>query len=331
MNKFDEIYQDLETIDRKMQRGDCLSPEEVKFYRAWVIPDYLPSPYNLGTIRIGGITFTSTSAKGKLSYFQPAQGKKDARFLFTPKDLKEIPEQNKQMKATLASMGTVFVCLPPRLTEFQRRAIAYQEFLFSYAAPYIIRNAWGKGMCKMPKVDNRKKPELNTYSEQWLKLHNICIWCRDLLSEDELQDIPRASDFLRLIIREHRQNLMTRCGASHNNQGDEETISKKAHVAELRAIADALSKGENPCDPKTEPQKSRLMNICLSRVDRAEVFRKNFWTPYLGSIRNWARMIEESSNILATGVSADGRIVHQRRGTGKTPSQPSVNRCKPCK
>jgi hypothetical protein len=327
LNKIDEIYQNLETICGKRQRNELLPSQEIAFFQDWAITDYLFSPYNLGTIEIEGITFTLDSnslpwlpykipAEIKLCYLQPAQGKKDTSFFFSPKHMKEIPSAEKEMGHVLASIGTVFVYLPPDLTEFQLRAIAIEETFLSYAAPYIIQKAWGKGMCNMPKIDNRRKPELNTYSEQWLKLYHICIQCRDGLSDSELRDIPRAWDLLRLLVHEHRQNTLASCESSENNR----SASKSEIVAELRAIADVLSDGNIPFDPQVQPWKYKLMEICLNLADRAEVFRKNLWVPYLASIRNWAAMMDSSSNIVAIGISADGKIMRQRRGTGKTSS-----------
>lgn len=211
-----------------------------------------------------------------------------------------------------------FAYLPPRLTEYQERATALKETWLSYAASYVIREAWSRKGCRLPNVSNRIKPELNAYSEQWLKLYEIC-GRLNMLPEDERENMPRAWDLLRLLLYEYRQDAF----ATYMRVEKDEPYSKREEVAKLRSLADDLSDDVNPIDPTTKPYKYRLMNNCIRVANFSDVFRERFWTPYIRSIRNWARMIDNSPNILAIYTSDDGKTLTQRQGRSNGRSKTS--------
>ena len=307
-----ETLRKLNEIQSKIQKKGFLPKGDILFFNDWAITDYIFSPYHSGTIEIEGITFLSSSlpAGTKLCYLRHEKNNKMSDFCIKTSVIESIPE--KEMRSPLISMGTIFAYLPNNLNDYQMRRIAHEETLLSYAAPYIIRGAWGKKLCSFPRVDNRIRPEFNAYSEQWLKIYNLCVKCRDLLTNTELEKLPRAWDWLRLIVHEHRKIFFDFLCSSEARQN----ISKVETASELRQYASALADGVNPCDPEAEPHRHRLMQVCIGIADKADVFRKELWNPYLSSVRNWANVAENSTNVLAVSCSDSGEVKRQRQGTG---------------
>lgn len=307
-----ETLQKLRNIAGKAQKKAFIPMEDTLFFNDWVITDYLFSPYHLGKIEIRGITFLASSPLPpgtKLCYLQQEKSSKGAGICIQEKTIQSVPE--KEMRSPLTSMGTVFAYLPSNLNNYQMRRIAHQETLLSYSAPYIIRESWGKKLCSLPRVNNRIKPELNAYADQWLKIYNLCVKCRDLLTNAELEEIPRAWDWLRIIVHEYRKIFLNYLCSPEA----EKDSSKVETSSSLCQYAEALSNSINPCDPEVEIYKYRLMEICIQIADKADVFRKELWLPYLRSIRNWANVVKSSSNVLAVSCSGNGRLKHQKQGT----------------
>lgn len=308
-----EISNTLQIIQERFENGEYITAAEVEFVRDWTNCDYVCPPNQLQMIQIE-IAGTGEITTPSPMFYSPTKEvclyNLDKHLPFTPPQIDNIPSQ--EMRSTLINLGTPFAYLPENLGVFDLSRVTHEEALLRFTACYIIRESWGKKLCSLPKVNNASIPILKTYANQWLHIYNLCVKCRDLLTDKELTDVPRAWDLLRFIIHEHRYEFLNFCSQETTSE-----TSKAAFVGGRRRYAQDLSEYKNPCNKKTAPYMYRLTEVCIQLAERADVFKRDFWLPYIASIRSWADLVESNSSVLAVKRSATGGITKQRQGTNK--------------
>ncbi|MBW4607131.1 MAG: hypothetical protein KME22_07880 [Hassallia sp. WJT32-NPBG1] len=310
-----EISNTLQIIQERYKHGEFITAAEVEFVKTWANSDYVCPPNQKQIVEVKNILIAEITTPSPVFYSPTKEvflRELDKHLPFTPLQIDNIPSQ--EMRSPLINLGTPFCYLPENLETFVLSGISHEEMLLRFTACYIIRESWGKKLCSLPKVNNTSIPILKTYANQWLSIYNLCVKCRDLLRDEELVNIPRAWDLLRMIIHEHRYEFLNFCNSQKTTP---EIIPKSGYVGGRRRYAQDLSEYKNPCNKKTEPHMYRLTEVCIQLAERADVFKRDFWLPYIASIKSWANLVERDSNIVVVGCSATGGIVRQRQGTNK--------------
>ncbi|MUG98743.1 hypothetical protein F7734_43210 [Scytonema sp. UIC 10036] len=312
------LWNQLQEIHGRQQKGGIISEEKSKLFNDWVVKSYALTP--IGKLEIhdwrhpNNILFSLSSPalphQINLCRVRHKNANKNLGICIKQQTLKKIPVPG--MEKPLRSIGSSFILLPNTLNDFQEQRLLQLEFCLSYASVYIIRESWGKNLCSLPKVDNQIKSVLNAWSEPWLQLSNLCIKCRDFLSDAELQQMPRSWDWLDAIAQEHRQSVLKFITS-------EEVLvstSKDEEAKAIRDFADFLEDGgANAGSSFEQPQTYRLYSIATNLADKADTFRSDYWQQYISSLRQWAATIKKNSHIIAIHCDR-GKTKRERRGRG---------------
>lgn len=302
----DKIFDKLQATFKKKQENGFIPRNEAKTFDEWVIVAYAIAPI-AKVVMDDGLEFPAPVLPHQLKLFKlQNEKKKCSEMVINNRKLNKIPER--EMAPPLRSMASPFAILPITLDDFQMRRIADYENLFAYTSVYIIREAWGKSLCELPKIDNKLKPLANAWSERWFWIFKLCVNCRDFLTKPEQKKILNSWDWLDLIIQECRTSNILQLTNS-----DDVAHTKNTIVSQERNFADVLRKYGNPCDSATEPSLYRLIEISTKIAEKAENFRRDFWNPYINSIYHWANVLEHDpyANVVK---SQDGHQKREQRG-----------------
>jgi hypothetical protein len=280
---------------------------------AWINTDYASSRIAQIEIRMGDFLLdSSTPVLPQQQDLYRFKNGKTAKWLSPPVKPHVLEKVSGDgADKVLRSMSTPFAVLPNELSEFVLHRVAHTEFMFGYAAAYIIRETWGRNICDLPPVDNKLKPNLNAWSERWFRTAQLCLYCRDQLSEPELRRFLRSWDWLDAITGDYRRAFLV---GVYSKGG--ESISKERGANDIRNHAIALEQGINPVDKTSEPSLHRLVEISLKLVI-GDKFRKNLWQPYIESLRNWANTVDDSPFVIAVHQAPSGKTAREYRGKKK--------------
>ncbi len=192
---------------------------------------------------------------------------------------------------------------PVLLSPVEEYQLTNGETILHFTFHFIVKNKWNKNH-PLPPYSNQIKSLLSRFANTWLCTLELCIQCRDFLCEPELQKFPRASDWFRGIVKEHRANGLKTICSNHQAYLEKRTQpyiepkqpSKHVLVPEMRAFLKHLKKFQNPYCPRESPQMHRLIDIA-QRLAEASSFRKKYWSPYIESIEHEIAMIERDARV----------------------------------
>ena len=247
-----------------------------------------------------------------------------------PATLNRLPGSAGKEIKLWANMGSAFVRLPKKdLNEYQEHSILQTEARLSYAACYCLHKRWG-GIFSLPPIENRIKSIFNCYSEQWYYLYLMCSEIRDyasLFAGAQRRPPVESWEWLKLIIHDHRKIEYHHWESLQSQENT--SCSKVARY--FTEQARCLEKKIIPCDPDREFYKYKLLETCMSLAhgindpdsgiftNGSERFRKDFWNPYIASLRKWATKIRSSKGLTAYWRSGDGGIKRRFQGKKKKP------------
>ncbi len=194
---------------------------------------------------------------------------------------------------------------PVLLSPIEEYQLTNGEAILNFSFHYIIKNKWNKNH-PLPPYSNQIKSLLSRFANTWLCTLELCVQCRDFLCEQELQELPRASDWFKQIVKEHRANGLKTICSNHQAYLEKQTHphvepkqpSKHDIVPEMRAFLKKLKRFENPHSQQEEPRMHRLIDIASTLAQgQTTSFRKKYWNPYIKSIEKQIELIENDNRI----------------------------------